>query len=181
MKTHQYQRPDAPAIRQKRDYMTSMLAIVFFILVAVNAMYALPAGETPTGEIDGRWVGQFKTAGVDILIRTRFNNNNNSLNGAISIPQEDKYGLPVTFSPSQDNHITFQFKGKKGVFKFEGKLSKNTINGTISCEDRTSSLTLHRYKVIDKETYQQYIGDYRLEETNQIFLFGRYQNTYMLY
>ncbi|MCP4158007.1 MAG: alpha/beta fold hydrolase, partial [bacterium] len=38
-----------------------------------------------------------------------------------------------------------------------------------------------RYKIIDKETYQQYIGDYRLEETNQILLFGRYQNTYMLY
>lgn len=105
--------------------MKKLLAIAILLLSALTAY----SQETT---LLGDWQGHINIQGQQLIIKTHFQQDNNTYSGTIDIPQQMGKNIPLQkISVSQDS-VSFEFMAGPGLAQFRGKFkTDSTIAGSF--------------------------------------------------
>jgi hypothetical protein len=128
-------------LSQRNHTMQKVLSLVIPVLLFLFTTAFAPSKLSP---LDGTWSGEFTgNAGV-VPFETHFWSENDEIKGLIDFPDENVYGLELSWIIVESPSIHFEVTKKSGTLVFEGKLIKNRLIGEFKTKAERGTFDLSR-------------------------------------
>ncbi len=118
------------------------LLFVFLLL----GVFALTTGFKPSAasQLNGTWSGEFMGTTTTVPFQTHFWTENGEFKGTIDFPQENLYGLELSWIIVETGSVHFEVVKNSETLSFEGKLIENKLFGKFSTKTGRGNFDLSR-------------------------------------
>jgi hypothetical protein len=122
----------------KKALTLSGLVFLFFVMTAFT-----PGNVSP---LEGKWVGEFSGTAGSIPVQTRFWMENDELVGTMDFPQENLYGVKLSWIIIEASVVHFEVVKNNETLAFEGNLMSNQLAGQFCTKTGKGVFDLSRQK-----------------------------------
>ncbi len=118
---------------------------VFFSLLVI-AIFAATTGLKPSGasQLNGNWGGEFLGTTNTVPFQIHFWTENGEIKGTIDFPQENLYGLELSWIILESQSVHFEVVKNSETLAFQGKLIENKLIGEFSTKTGRGLFDLSR-------------------------------------
>ncbi len=117
-----------------------------FYFLLVIAVFAVTTGLKPSVEsqLYGNWSGEFLGTSNAVPFQIHFWAENGEIKGTIDFPQEDLYGLELSWIILESQSVHFEVVKNSETLAFQGKLIENKLFGEFSTKTGRGIFDLSR-------------------------------------
>jgi hypothetical protein len=115
---------------------------VFFLI----AFFAVTTGLKPStgSQLNGNWSGEFMGTTKTVPFQTHFWTENGEIKGTIDFPQENLYGLELSWIIVESASVHFEVVKNSETLAFQGRLVANKLFGEFSTKTGRGIFDLSR-------------------------------------
>jgi pimeloyl-ACP methyl ester carboxylesterase len=112
--------------------------------------------------IAGEWVGGYEINENYTFVKAHFKPENTDIKATFDLPMSEETGVALNQVKFQSPNLRFELPGRTAAIVFDGKISGDTITGTIQQGDARGAFHLVHTVAIDPKVFDQYVGDYQI-------------------
>jgi pimeloyl-ACP methyl ester carboxylesterase len=110
----------------------------------------------------GQWVGGYELGGTYTPIKAHLEVGTNELTATLDLPLREETGVALKKAGFQSPELHFELQRNAGAIVFDGRLSGDSITGTIQQGGVQGTFHLVRTVAVDPGLLDQYVGDYEV-------------------
>src|SRR5262245_3879606 len=142
------------------------LSPAMVLSVLLLSASGIPASAQPS--LPGEWIGGYEFNGNYIAMKGQFKLDSAALGGALDVPQLRETNVALTQVRFAAPQVHFELPRGNTPLVFEGRLSGETITGSIEYGNQRGTFHLVRTVTVDPKVLDKYLGEYQIAQDHYV-------------
>lgn len=140
----------------------------YFVVIFVLSLLLNSAGTANAEEIlTTDWVGTLQTGDNGAPLHLHLEQSGDALTGTAFAPSEKIMDAPISGVGRESNHLSVSVKTGTAEYTFDGTISNDSMDGTMTAGERKVPFRMIRLASVD---HSKYFGAYRFEDKHCVYI-----------